>query len=358
MVCTDQFGFTQPAAVGRALVSGVQIRDFTGNVTYHPKLYLAHDGSGRPIRFLVSSANLSFSAFTHSEEAGVLGADPIGLHTLNEWFDDLFQNRSVQFTPERLRQMEESWRAAATHRTRARLQVRRGLIIPTRAAPVPLEAEDLDALEDVFATVQLPIGLLNMDYAGNNIRNVGRVREVLAEWNTVRVSKRGAASKQRNEMKLLGFAEGQDLTALGRAAAAVASREEVARLWCVWLQETDDADLAAINSRLLVAKRMFPQFWALQREVREYFLENAERPRDRETLQTIEILCNGSDVVQDLSLEDISAVSPLLERPQRLPQFVRAAIAEYQGNKGMRGWDSPDRRIVPLAWREARERKV
>jgi hypothetical protein len=307
------------------------------------------------MRFLVSSTNLSFSAFTQSVEAGILGSDPTGLRTLNEWFNDLFRNRSSQFTPERLLEMEEAWRVAATRRTQARLRVRRALVIPAGVAPAPLEPEYLDALEGVFATIQLPIGLLNMDYAGNNIRNVGRVREVLANWNTVRTGTSGASGKQRSELKLLGFAEGRDFTPLGRAASAADTREEVARLWCTWLQGTADAELATINKRLLVAKCVFTQFWQLKPEVRDYFLANAESPADRQALQTIELLCNARDVVQELSLDDIQTLTPLLEQPQRLPQFVRTAIADYRDNKGMRGWDFPDRRIVPVAWRQAAE---
>jgi hypothetical protein len=251
--------------------------------------------------------------------------------------------------------MEEAWRVAATRRTQARLRVRRALVIPAGVAPAPLEPEDLDALEGVFATIQLPIGLLNMDYAGNNIRNVGRVREVLANWNTVRTGTSGASGKQRSELKLLGFAEGRDFTPLGRAASAADTREEVARLWCTWLQGTADAELATINKRLLVAKCVFTQFWQLKPEVRDYFLANAESPADRQALQTIELLCNARDVVQELSLDDIQTLTPLLEQPQRLPQFVRTAIADYRDNKGMRGWDFPDRRIVPVAWRQAAE---
>jgi len=353
LVCTDQLGITQPEAVRRALSRGVQIRNFSGGVTYHPKVYLAHDGRGRATRFLVGSANLSFAAFTNSVEAGVLGADPIGLRTLDGWFNDLFQNCSIQFTPEHLRTMEENWRAAATWRTRERLRVRRGLVIPPGAAPVALETEDVDVLEDVFSTVQLPIGLLNMDYARNNIRNVGRVREVLAEWNTVSTSTSGASSKQRSELKLLGFAEGRHLTALGRAASAADSREEVARLWCAWLQETDDAHLVTINPLLVVAKRVFPQFWRLQPGVRDFFLANAESPEHRQTLQTIELLCNARDLVQELSLDEIRTLSPLLSQLGRLPEFIRKAIAEYEDNKGTRSWVSPDRRIVPLAWQQA-----
>lgn len=353
VVCTDQFGTTQPAAVEEALRSHVQIRNFAGTVVYHPKVYLAHDVRGRPVRFLVSSANLSSAAFSNSIEAGILGEDPGGLRTLSTWFDDLFQRHSAEFTPETLRRMEENWRSAAAQRARARLRVRRSQVVPPRAALVGLEAEDVDALEDVFATVQVPIGMLNMDYAGNNIRNVRRVREVLAEWDTIRTSTRAAAGKQRSELKLLGFAEGPRLTALGRAAAAAGSEEEVARLWCAWLQHADDAQLLATNSRLQLAKRVFPQFWRLQDEVRDYFLANAENPSDRRTLKTIELLCNGSDVVQALSLDDVRTLTPLFGQLRRLPEFIRAAIRDYKDNKGMRGWEFPDRRIVPQAWREA-----
>jgi len=215
-----------------------------------------------------------------------------------------------------------------------------------------MDPEDLDTLEDVFATIQLPIGLVNIDYAGNNIRNLGRIRKVLADWPAVRAGT-GVAGKQRSELKLLGFAEGRDLTPLGRAASVAGSDEEVARLWCAWLQGTPDAELGRINGKLLVAKRVFAQFWSLQAEVRDYFLANAEHPANRKTLQTIELLSNARDVVQELSLDDIRTLTPLLERPQRLPLFVRKAIDDYQDNKGTRGWEFPDRRILPIAWREA-----
>jgi len=355
IICTDQMGITPPAAVKLAQSSGVQIRNFSGNVTYHPKVYLAHDRSGKATRFLFGSANLSSSAFTNSVEAGVISDDSSGLFTLKSWFDDLFTNRSEQFTAESLRLMEEKWRAAAVYRARARLRVRRTLIVAAVPAAAPLAAEDLDTLEDVFATVQLPIGLLNMDYAGNNIRNVGRVRTVLADWANVVKGTRPAHGKQKSELKLLGFAKGSSLTPLGRAAAAAGKVEEIARLWCAWLQQTPDPELAAVNTKLLVAKRVFTQFWKLNEEVRNHFLQRALSPSDAERpmLQIIELLCNASDVVQELSVEDIEALSPLLAQPQRLPQFVCNAVLDYQDNKGTRGWDFPDRKIVPLAWKAA-----
>lgn len=351
LVCTDQMNITQPSAVRRAISEGVRVRNFSGAVTYHPKVILAQDAAGLPMRFLLGSANLSFSALNSSFEAGMLGTDLADLNILQSWFDDLFNNRSEDVTPERLIAMESRWRLAAARRTQDRLRVRRGILVPP-GAEVRVEAEDIDTLEDIFSTIQIPVGLLNFDYAGNNIRNVGRVRTVLANWNTVRVGA-GVYQKQRSELRLLGFADGQNLTALGRAASAVGTDEEVARLWCEWLQQTDDAQIAAVNDKLLLAKRVFPQFWRLRQDVRDYFLGNAVNPVNRRLMQTIELLCNSSEVVQELSLDDIRTLDPLLAQTQRLPPHVQTEIADYFGNKGTRSWSTPDRFIVPNAWRQA-----
>jgi hypothetical protein len=77
--------------------------------------------------------------------------------------------------------------------------------ISPKAKPEPVGPKDLDTLEDVFATIQLPIGLLNMDYAGNNVRNIAKAREVLA-------TPARASGKQQSELKLLGFMRGGSLT--------------------------------------------------------------------------------------------------------------------------------------------------
>jgi HKD family nuclease len=348
IVCTDQLGITQPAAVELAIRSKVQIRNFAGNVVYHPKVFLAHDRSGLPIRFLLGSANLSTSAFSSSVEAGLLSEEAGGLSVLHLWFNDLFSRKSVAFTPKALRELEMKWRMAAAERARNRLKIRRKLEVAAGTKPVPVTAEDLDTLEDVLATIQLPIGLLNMDYAGNNVRNIAKVRQVMANP--------GAASdKQQSELKLLGFMSDGKLTALGRAAAA-GTNATVARLWCGWLKRTPDAELEDINpKKLLAAKRVFPQFWRLKQEVRDYFLANAQKPPDRPTLQTIELLCNASQVVQDLSLEDIRTLSSLL-RSERVPEYIQEKVSEYFDNKGQRGWRTDDRRIVPLAWQESEPR--
>ena len=162
-----------------------------------------------------------------------------------------------------------------------------------------------------------------------------------------------AHAKQKSELKLLGFMDHGNLTPLGVAAAAAGSKEAVARLWCRWLHETPTAALEAINPKLLDAKRVFTQFWKLKPDVRKYFLKNAQNPVDRRTLQTIELLCNARDVVQDLSLDDMRTLSSLLDSPELLPPHIRREVADYFDNKGTRSWGEPDRRIVPEAWRAA-----
>lgn len=248
--------------------------------------------------FLLGSANLSSSAFTTSAEAGLLGTDGASLVTLKNWFDQMFATRTEEFTPSRLREMEIKWRKAAAERTKNRLNIRRGLAIPPGGIPLPIGPEDLDALEDVFATIQLPVGLLNMDFARINVRKIAKIREVMKK-------PASASGKQQSELKLL------------------------------------------------VAKRVFPQFWKLQPEVRDYFLSNAQSPSDRRTLQTIELLGNARDVVQELSLLDMKSLSVLLNQPARLPLSVRSEIADYFDNKGTRSWSEVDRRTVPEAWRAA-----
>jgi HKD family nuclease len=342
IICTDQLGITQPAAVERAIHDNVQIRNFAGNAVYHPKVFLAHNRNGRPIRFLLGSANLSTSAFSTSVEAGLLSEETGSLSTLNRWFDGLFEHNSEAFTPEILRNMEAKWRLGAAERARNRLQIRRKLAATAGEQPVPVTSEDVDTLEDVLATIQLPVGLLNFDYAANNIRNIAKAREVMSHPAT-------ANGKQQSELKLLGFMRSGALTELGRRAAAAKTNADVARLWCEWLKHTPNDQLEDINPKLLVAKRVFPQFWRLKKDVREYFLANAQSPTDRETLQTIELLCNARQVVQELSLDDIRTLSNLL-KSGNVPPYIRKEVTSYFDNKGQRGWDTDDRCILPVAW--------
>ena len=103
---------------------------------------------------------------------------------------------------------------------------------------------------------------------------------------------------------------------------------------------------------LSAAKRALSQFWRLKEEVRDYFLANVGVKGSRRTLQTIELLCNAGGVVQELSLSEIETLSDLL-RSDRVPEYIRDEVKNYFANKGPRGWDTDDRRVVPLAWREA-----
>jgi len=117
-------------------------------------------------------------------------------------------------------------------------------------------------------------------------------------------------------------------------------------------EDAPDEQQEAFNPRLLVAKRVLTRFWRLKDEVREYFLANAESPADRRTLQTIELLCNAGQVVEELSLAEIETLSGLLQS-ERVPEYIRQEVEKYFNNKGTRGWDTDDRRIVPRAWQAA-----
>jgi hypothetical protein len=57
-------------------------------------------------------------------------------------------------------------------------------------------------------------------------------------------------------------------------------------------------------------------------------------------------------VVQELSLGDFEALSGLL-KSEKVPEYIRIDIEKYFNNRGTKGWDNDDRRVVPLAWIEA-----
>ncbi len=67
---------------------------------------------------------------------------------------------------------------------------------------------------------------------------------------------------------------------------------------------------------------------------------------------TIEFLCNANAIVQELTLEDFLTLMPLLEQHDRLPEYIQNELKDYMENKGVRGWDLPDREIIPHAWKE------
>lgn len=49
----------------------------------------------------------------------------------------------------------------------------------------------------------------------------------------------------------------------------------------------------------------------------------------------------------------MQTLSRLLQQRNRLPPFIRPEVESYFDNKGTRGWNTDDRRVVPNAWREA-----
>ena len=118
-----------------------------------------------------------------------------------------------------------------------------------------------------------------------------------------------------------------------------------------WLQiRTPNGELEAINTKLLIAKRVIPRFWRLKEDVRKYFLDHAQNPEERRTLQTIELLCNARDVVQELSLENMRTMANLLNDIQRVPEYIRHDVMDYFDNEGTRSWSTADRRVMPEAW--------
>jgi len=125
----------------------------------------------------------------------------------------------------------------------------------------------------------------------------------------------------------------------------------VARLWTDWIKKSSDTVLNASNSRLRSFKRAAERFWRLQPEVRTFFLGEITNPGERQTLQTIELCCNGSEVVESLSLNDFRSMPPFMLSGKNLSAFIRRAVADYLENKGSRSWTSDDRRIVLTSWR-------
>jgi hypothetical protein len=68
-------------------------------------------------------------------------------------------------------------------------------------------------------------------------------------------------------------------------------------------------------------------------------------------LQTIELCCNGSEVVESLLVNDFKTMAPFMLSGKKLSAFIRNAVKDYLDNKGSRSWTSDDRRIVLTSWR-------
>lgn len=338
VLTTDQLGITHPAVLTDAVRIGVHVKSYSGAKLYHPKVFLSYGSNGKPIRGVVGSANVSASGFESGIEAGIEVKDPSLLRQLHQWFDELYCDKWAKSVDIRfIQSYEKRWKSSSESRIRFRRMLAKGkkggrtVITPT--------TEDLDALDDIFSTIQLPVATLGFDHAGNNIRNLSRVLEVLSRFPKV-------GDKERSELHLLGFLNGSGLTALGSKASAARSKSKIARQWCSWVRAAKEQSLAKRNARLVSFRRAAWQFWNLKREVRQFFLNNITSTELRSVLQTIELLCNGSDTVRNLSIEDFKSLSRIVLNPARLPEFLAIAVKDYLANKGSRSWTSTDRRIV------------
>jgi HKD family nuclease len=175
ILCTDQLGITDPNAVREIIKSGAAIRVFTGNVVFHPKVYIGTTKGTSDI-FLMGSANLSRSALISGVEADLAGEDSAG--KLKIWFDGLFDDnsKSANFDEDRLTALD----LAFSSRTKSRIAFKRfnkSKIQPENQAESTVD--DASIMESIFSNLELGTTPLNFDKAGNNIRRLGMIFDVL-----------------------------------------------------------------------------------------------------------------------------------------------------------------------------------
>lgn len=339
VLCDDKMGITNPEAVRRMLKAGVDVRAYSDAQIYHPKVFLAATDHQAPGRAMLGSANLSEPALMTSVEAGVVIDDADGV--IATWFDDMFDNRSAVFDNQRLAKLEANF----AKRMKAELGFRQKSNKATSA-----NAQDgRELIDALFSGLGLYIAPLSFDQAGNNIRNIGHARSVLAMSNWT--------NKQRSEMKLLGFSEAGQFTPLGQAALGDPSDAALAKRWIKWLKKTPDAQLATLsgNAALVQFKSALRQFWTMRAEVRNFFLHESgvSRTPERTVLQAIELLSNVNSDVSSFTLDEIRALAPLLGTLAAFPTNVRQTVSDYMRNKWTRDWGIPDRRLILEAWRDA-----
>jgi hypothetical protein len=162
-------------------------------------------------------------------------------------------------------------------------------------------------------------------------------------------------SKERSELRLLGFVQGSELNHLGSVARLCHTEKSLAKVWCRWVLGQKTSELQRINPRIASFRLAARQFWKLDFSVRRFFLNNLESKENRSILQTIELLCNSGEVVRKLKLIDFKILTSLLAKREMLPAFLRKAIIDYQNNKGSRTWRGEDRKTMLTAWRDVCE---
>lgn len=340
LLCTDQFGVTDPAAVRAMQAAGVVVHVYTGAGVYHPKIYVA-EFEGAPPRWILGSANLSRSALETGVEA-IYSSEDSDEQALG-WFNNIFSQRSSAFDEQRLAALEAAYAARII-----------GNLTTIRAQPVPRSnaPEDptaADVIASAFGALPDIVVPLNADKAGNNVRTLRRIDQVLNDSAQLK-------GKALSEFKLLGLASGGGYSAVARAAKG-RSIEEIAKLWLGWLKHASPAEITAANpsGRLARAVIAFDTFWSFPKQVRDYFLAHCESPAAdvRPELQVIELLANTGRRLASLTLDDVSTLANLLSARSELSPRVREVVRDYLENKGTRGWNEPDRKIVLEAWRSA-----
>jgi len=340
ILTTDQMNITQPAVLNAALRLGIQVRCYRGDRVYHPKVYLIHGKTRAKNVAILGSANISGSGLENGIEAGIQIADPIVFKRLARWFEGLFRDPAAREIDQRfIEEYKRRWRRAA----KARVPLRRMSRIRggSHVAPTP---EDLNTLDDAFSTIALPVGTLGFDHAGNNIRNLSRLLDVLSRYPKI-------GSKEASELHLLGLMQHGELSALGVKVKGCRTRRAAAKLWTAWVRKTPDIALDALNSRLKSFKYAAKRFWRLEPKVRSFFLREITNRDERKTLQTIELCCNGSEVVECLSIDDFRGMAPFMLSGRKLSTFIRRSVQDYLDNKGSRSWTTDDRRVVLASWR-------
>lgn len=347
LLCTDQLGITDPKAIRAIIADGVQVRVYTGRYVYHPKVYIS-SRNGEPPRWALGSANLSKSALQTGVEAISTGNDEDG--EALSWFNSIFDNKTLaaQFDNTRLEIMDEAWKA----RLKSRLTYQQ--IVESQEPKIIVQTGDntieaASIIESAFAGIGSEILPLNIDKAGNTIRNLERIKQILQEP----VLDKGKAG--RSELKQLGFTFDGKLTELGEEARADGTLPGIARLWTRWLRVAPTQVLREINptGKLIRGRATFEIFWSFPKEVTEFFLENSlgAEGQDRRICQTIELLANAGQALPQLTLQDAKVIAANLSATTTLRNETSLAISGYLKNKGGRGWKFPDRRLILEAWR-------
>lgn len=173
LLLTDQFELTHPNALQLARNSGVQLRRYVGNRIYHPKVYLGRNPDGSPSGAVIGSGNLSASGMAAGVEAAIIVRNPQLLNAIGLWFHELWANVGSAGDVDQgvIDRYRDRWRIAARARVKMRRERRRRAGAVSELAGGP---EDIEVLEDLCETIRVPIALLSMDQARNNVRNLSK----------------------------------------------------------------------------------------------------------------------------------------------------------------------------------------